>query len=512
MACARHERRRFGRRAGAIAGALVLLAAGATAPAGADAPREPQAAAAALGELTGLAFDAAGRLHAADRGQGRIVTLGFGGEVLGVLGDGRLDAPAGVAVAPDGDVLVADADGVQRLRPGGSSAAGFAARAPAGIAVAADGTIFVSEPGRVARFSPAGVRLGDWAADDPRGLAVAGDGSVWVAVDDALAHVSATGVPLGDARADQPAGVAIAPDGTVLVAERGRDRVARLTAAGERIGEIEGFDHPRAVAVDCRGSIAVADDSPARVHRIAAAGAPPPCGLATAAAVAAPVAAPLTAPVAPAAEPARPIARRPPAISQAAAPQPALGVDALAGPVTGTVLARRPGERGATVLTAGARVPIGTRLDARGGRVRLTFATATADFDRLGTTQTADLDSGVFSIHQERGRSAVELRLQGAPPRCGRPAYARPVGPRHLWADVSGRFTTRGRQASATATTAGARWLTEDRCDGTLIRVAGGATDVRDRLRRRSVGVRAGGRYLARPARRGGQAAARSAA
>ncbi|MEA2229909.1 MAG: tripartite motif-containing protein 71, partial [Solirubrobacteraceae bacterium] len=466
MARAHHETRRFGRRAGAIAGALVLLAAGATPPATADAPPEPPAAAAAPGEVTGLAFDAAGRLHAADRGAGRVVTLGLGGEVLGVLGDGRLDAPAAVAVAPGGDVLVADAGGVQRLRPDGTSAAGFAARAPAGIAVAGDGTVYVSEPGRVARFSPAGVRLGDWAADDPRGLAVADDGSVWVAVDDAVAHVSATGVPLGAARADQPAGVAVAPDGTVLVAERGRDRVARLSAAGDRVGEIEGFDHPHAVAVDCRGSIAVGDDSPARIHRILAAGPPPPCGLATAAAVAAPVAAPLTAPVAPATEPARPIARRPPAISQAAAPQPVLGVDALADAVTGIVLARQPGERGAAVLSAGARVPMGTRLDARGGRVSLTFAVDTADFDRLGTTQTADLDSGVFSIHQARAASAVELRLPGAPPVCGRPAYARPLGPRHLWAEVSGRFTTRGRQASATATTAGARWLTEDRCDG----------------------------------------------
>ncbi|MEA2290508.1 MAG: tripartite motif-containing protein 71 [Solirubrobacteraceae bacterium] len=507
MARACRQSRRFGRRAGAIAGVLAVCAASAAGVAGADTDGPAVAAQPPVSAgVSGLAFDAAGRLHAADRHDDRVLTLGFGDELLGVLGAGHLDAPAAVAVAPGGDVLVADRGGVRRFGPDGTPAGAFAADDPAGIAVAGDGTVYVSEPGRVARFAPDGARLGAWAADDPRGLAVAADGAVWAAVAGALAHFDAAGAALGVTPADDPVGVAAAPDGTLLVAERGGDRVARVSADGARIGELAGFDQPRGVAVDCRGTVAVSDRSPARIHRLLAAGGPPPCDVAAALR---PAPAPVPALAGVLVEPARPVARRPPGISQGTAPQPALGVSALVSGVSGTVLARRPGERGVTVPAAGDRLAMGTRIDARGGRVRLAFAADAADFDRLGTTQTADVDSGVFSIHQAPGRSAVELRLRGALPGCGLPAYARPVGPRHVWAGVRGRFAVSGRQATVTASTGAARWLTEDRCDGTLVRVTGGAADVRDRVRRRTVGVRAGGRYLARPARRRASAAAR---
>jgi hypothetical protein len=50
----------------------------------------------------------------------------------------------------------------------------------------------------------------------------------------------------------------------------------------------------------------------------------------------------------------------------------------------------------------------------------------------------------------------------------------------------------------------GTRWLTLDRCDGTLTRVTNGAVVVRDYRRHRNVVVRAGHSYLAKakPARR----------
>ena len=48
----------------------------------------------------------------------------------------------------------------------------------------------------------------------------------------------------------------------------------------------------------------------------------------------------------------------------------------------------------------------------------------------------------------------------------------------------------------------GTRWLTVDRCDGTLTRVTHGAVSVRDFLRHRTVLVRAGHSYLARAHRR----------
>jgi hypothetical protein len=44
----------------------------------------------------------------------------------------------------------------------------------------------------------------------------------------------------------------------------------------------------------------------------------------------------------------------------------------------------------------------------------------------------------------------------------------------------------------------GTRWVTVDRCDGTLTRVTEGAVSVRDKVRHRTVLVRAGHSYLAK--------------
>jgi hypothetical protein len=63
--------------------------------------------------------------------------------------------------------------------------------------------------------------------------------------------------------------------------------------------------------------------------------------------------------------------------------------------------------------------------------------------------------------------------------------------------DGTGRFRTAGKFASATVR--GTKWLVEDTCAGTLTRVARGVVTVRDTVRRRTVTVRKGKRYLARP-------------
>jgi hypothetical protein len=71
---------------------------------------------------------------------------------------------------------------------------------------------------------------------------------------------------------------------------------------------------------------------------------------------------------------------------------------------------------------------------------------------------------------------------------------------RRLWGrDNGGRFRTHGRHSHATVR--GTRWVTVDRCDGTLTRVTEGAVSVRDRVRRRTVLVRSGHSYLAKSRR-----------
>jgi len=68
---------------------------------------------------------------------------------------------------------------------------------------------------------------------------------------------------------------------------------------------------------------------------------------------------------------------------------------------------------------------------------------------------------------------------------------------RALWGDGKGSFRTRGRFAAATIR--GTRWLTADRCDGTLVRVVKGSVTVRDLLKRKSLVVKRAKRYVARP-------------
>jgi hypothetical protein len=56
----------------------------------------------------------------------------------------------------------------------------------------------------------------------------------------------------------------------------------------------------------------------------------------------------------------------------------------------------------------------------------------------------------------------------------------------------------RTRTDHVSATARGTSWLTEVRCDGTLVRVTAGTVEVRDLVRGRTIMVRAGQSYLAR--------------
>ena len=66
---------------------------------------------------------------------------------------------------------------------------------------------------------------------------------------------------------------------------------------------------------------------------------------------------------------------------------------------------------------------------------------------------------------------------------------------RHLWGEAKGSFRTKGRFASATIR--GTRWLTDDYCQGTLVKVASGAVTVRDLVTRKSLALRAPKTYFA---------------
>ena len=104
-------------------------------------------------------------------------------------------------------------------------------------------------------------------------------------------------------------------------------------------------------------------------------------------------------------------------------------------------------------------------------------------------------------MQQNRGRAPVTTLAVSGPLVCPRRTTAQRPPPRvrRLWGDARGRFSTRGR--FATAAVRGTVWLTEDRCDGTLIRVRSGRVQVRDLVARRTVTLRGGQSYVARARR-----------
>jgi hypothetical protein len=89
-------------------------------------------------------------------------------------------------------------------------------------------------------------------------------------------------------------------------------------------------------------------------------------------------------------------------------------------------------------------------------------------------------------------RAAVGIRARAAAQRRKR---AHGVV-RRLWGDGKGHYRSTGTDASAGVR--GTKWLTEDRCDGTLVLVRRGTVRVRDFVHHRTITVKAGNSYLAK--------------
>jgi streptogramin lyase len=169
----------------------------------------------------------------------------------------------------------------------------------------------------------------------------------------------------------------------------------------------------------------------------------------------------------------------------------------------GSVRVKAPGG-GWESMEPGAELPVGATFDTRRGAVSLRTAGC------RGRMQTGKFGGGMFTLRQpRRACGRVDIYLRGGSfkscghvgsRRAGRTASASAARRvRRLWGrDKGGRFRTHGRHSQATVR--GTRWLTVDRCDGTLTKVTQGAVAVRDFARRRTVLVRAGHAYVARRA------------
>lgn len=174
---------------------------------------------------------------------------------------------------------------------------------------------------------------------------------------------------------------------------------------------------------------------------------------------------------------------------------PTLGVDVIVEPVAGTVLVAIDG-RSFARLTEPRRVPVGSLVDSRTGKVRVISATGKA-----GGRQSGTFSGSLFQIRQSKKRGAkglTELVLKGSSFRaCGtRGASASRRTIRRMRASARGRFKVIARNSSATVSAT--VWQMDDRCDGTLTKVRRGRLVVRDLRRRRNVNLKAGQAYLAK--------------
>jgi hypothetical protein len=171
------------------------------------------------------------------------------------------------------------------------------------------------------------------------------------------------------------------------------------------------------------------------------------------------------------------------------------------------VTIKLPGDSKPVSLDQGASVPVGSIVDATHGEVTVNTIPR-----EDGHKQWATFSGAKFQVLQAKnGAPITDIQLQGGSfAGCGRPVARRSVfgrsgvfaaatskrKVRSLWGRGKGHFRTRGRNGAATVR--GTIWLTQDRCDGTLVRVRRGLVGVRDFKKHKTVAVSAGHSYLAR--------------
>jgi DNA-binding beta-propeller fold protein YncE len=182
-------------------------------------------------------------------------------------------------------------------------------------------------------------------------------------------------------------------------------------------------------------------------------------------------------------------------------PAPQLAVTGNVAPISGTVLVRVPGSKTFVPLASLRQIPFGTVIEATHGHVSVTTATAS------GGTQTGEFFEGEFVLKQGRNGMVVAELTGGSFSVCPTArerahraqAFAASSGKhvvRKLWANAHGSFSTRGNYAAGAVE--GTEWLTEDLCEGTIIRVTRDKVAVTNLVNHRHVEVRTGHKYLAK--------------
>jgi len=158
-------------------------------------------------------------------------------------GKGEFDSPTGIAVDPNGNILVADTGNgrIEKFSPNGTFVTSIATLDPNGIAIDRAGNIYVAEIGskhRVQKLGPDGTFIAEWAPAlyGPRRIAIGRDDSVYV-VDSGRNRI-----------------VKFSPDGQVL---------GSWGSEGSGDGQFRGLS---SVTVDPTGKVYVADPINKRIQ------------------------------------------------------------------------------------------------------------------------------------------------------------------------------------------------------------------------------------------------------
>lgn len=231
--------------------------------------------------------------------------------IIGVVADDRLEQPAGLAVDPQGNVVVADPgtarvhhrtpDGTLLRQWGSFSTPSGTERliAPIGVAVSSDGSVAVVDAQRqmVRVFSAQGAYTrsvgfsgtGDGGFLNPAGIARDAQDNLYVVDAGAnrvqkfspqgsfLLRLGSRGTGNGQLRG--PKGVAVDRSGNLYLADSENHRIQKFDAQGQYVsqwgvlGTTDGqFNQPVGVAIDPQGNILVADTGNRRVQRFDAQG------------------------------------------------------------------------------------------------------------------------------------------------------------------------------------------------------------------------------------------------
>jgi hypothetical protein len=172
-------------------------------------------------------------------------------------------------------------------------------------------------------------------------------------------------------------------------------------------------------------------------------------------------------------------------------PTPVAGQSVGAKPVSGKVLVKLPGSTTFVPLDPSV-INNGAEVDTRKGVVEITRSDG-------GVARFYD---GIFKLSESGGITTLTLIEKLAPcPKAKSSASAAAKKPktRKLWGDGKGKFRTRGQYSAATIR--GTKWLVQDGCRYTRTKVTQGVVTVRDEVKKKSIALRKGKTYTAKPRR-----------